>query len=366
MPLPSSLDPDDGDDMICFVAEIAARRLLNRIHSSLYAKGDSDSVQESLTIPDSDSATSGRTTPGNKRKRAEYDIYASTTASKTGSSIGLGLNSTDNTDIVKMLPVSAELNRQLESWYQAMPEHIRPPLDDNGGRYRTSGDLSFIDDLNDLSNLNNLGDEDAPWLGNHQRHSTKLLKERVQILRIHYYAARHIIHRPFILGVAWQHQQQILARERGSSNGPSTASNTPPPPFNNTSASVPPLPTAVLEKCVVCVDSCVAYLTHVLPLLERRSPYLWSFCQSSMACLLVLIVADACPSIAASRSISGQKRLQSSIIDIGRLRDQVASRLRRWAVPLSSFEAELRILESLPIVSNQSGDTLWPFPKAGG
>jgi hypothetical protein len=44
MPLPSSLDPDDGDDTIYFMAEIVARRLLNRIHSSLYVTGSSDSA----------------------------------------------------------------------------------------------------------------------------------------------------------------------------------------------------------------------------------------------------------------------------------------------------------------------------------
>lgn len=351
MPLPSSLDPDDGDDMICFVAEIAARRLLNRIHSTLYATGGIDSVQGgSLTIPDSDSATSGRTTPGNKRKRADYNLYASTTPSALptatpGVGIGLGLGSSDNTGIDKMLPVSAELNRQLEAWYRAMPEHIRPLLSDNNTSGPSGGDMSFIDDLNDLSG------DDMPWLGGsrskpqHAPTTTKPYNERIQILRIQYYAARHIIHRPFVLAVAYHQQQQILSRERAtrSASTSDTATNTPPPV-----PPPPPLPTAVLEKCAICVDSCAAYLVHVLPLLERRSNYLWSFCQSSMACLLVLVVADACPSIAATRPLVAGQRLAPTM-DITHLRDQVASRLRIWAVPGSSFEAELRIIESLPI-----------------
>lgn len=361
MPLPSSLDPDDGDDMICFVAEIAARRLFNRIHSSLYATGSSDSAQGNLVIPDSDSATSGRTTPGYKRKRGENDMYATTLGASTtgaGAGAGLGLSGSDNTGIGKMLPVSAELNRQLETWYRAMPDHIRPPLGNNTGSNRADGNvtsgMSFVDDLNNLSG------DDAPWQDSRQKHTTKPLNERVQILRIHYYAARHIIHRPFVLGVAWQQQQQILAREHGS-GGTNTGAgvrvsdeaNNPQPPAS-ASASASPLPTAVLEKCAICVDSCAAYLVHVLPLLERRSPYLWSFCQSSMACLLVLLVADACPSIAASQPIAGQQCAQT--IDIARLRDQVASRLRRWATPGSSFEAELRIVEGLPIAPNRDGD----------
>ncbi|KIH90122.1 hypothetical protein SPBR_00779 [Sporothrix brasiliensis 5110] len=360
MPLPSSHDPNDGNDMICFVAEIAARRLLNRIHSSLYAKGGYDSAQESLAIPDNDSAAGGRTTPGSKRKRDEVDINASMAASRTIVGFGLGLDpsSTQNTDIVKMLPISAELNRQLEAWYQAMPEHIRPPLDDdNNGRRSNSGtaggDLSFTDDLNEGV---------SPWPHSRQRHTSKPVYERSQILRIHYFAARHIIHRPFVLAAAWQQQQQILASERlsggnregadaGGRSVANEASNSTPPPLPSVLAPIPPLPTAILEKCAICVDSCAAYLVYVLPLLERRSPYLWSFCQSSMACLLVLLVADACPSIAASRPLSSQLRAQT--MDIGYLRDQIASRLRRWSIPGSSFEAELRIVESLPVGPSQ-------------
>jgi hypothetical protein len=142
---------------------------------------------------------------GNKRKRGENDMYTTTaTVSVTGAGVGVGLSGSDYTSIGKILPVSAELNRQLEAWYRAMPDHIRPLLGDNSGSSKTgsnvTGDLSFIDDLNDLSG------DDSLWYDNQRKHTTQPLNERVQILRIHYYAARHIIHRPFILGVAWRQQ----------------------------------------------------------------------------------------------------------------------------------------------------------------
>ena len=37
MPLPRTADPSEADDMIYFIAETSVRRLLNRIHSSLYS-----------------------------------------------------------------------------------------------------------------------------------------------------------------------------------------------------------------------------------------------------------------------------------------------------------------------------------------
>ena len=44
MPLPSSLGPADGDEMIGFVAEIAIQRLLNRIQNSLYSPKATEQV----------------------------------------------------------------------------------------------------------------------------------------------------------------------------------------------------------------------------------------------------------------------------------------------------------------------------------
>ncbi|OAA63285.1 c6 zinc finger domain containing protein [Niveomyces insectorum RCEF 264] len=144
---------------------------------------------------------------------------------------------------------------------------------------------------------------------------------------------------------------------------------TPPLELSISASPPPPLPTAILEKCVVCVDSYTAYLVHVLPLLDKRSPYLWSFCQSSMAYLLVLLMAGTCPAIATSRSYTETGQAQN--IDVGYMRDQVADKLRQWATPGSSIKAELRIIENLPItqvggqgarLDTQDAD-VWRFAK---
>ncbi|CAK7237508.1 hypothetical protein SBRCBS47491_010000 [Sporothrix bragantina] len=225
MPLPTSLDPEDGDNMICFIAEIAVRRLSNRIHSSLYA------TEASGAYPDNDSSASGRTTPGNKRKRLDSDVPYSITVpgSSTGADPSLTAGPTANFDrssTGKVLPISAELNRQLEAWYKAMPDNIRPPL--LAGN-RSSSVFTYDFGSHDIA------ENDPQWHDTQQpQHTTtRTLSERVQILRIHYYAARHIIHRPFVLGVAWQEQQQILAREAADSGGGRVSPS---------SAALPPLP----------------------------------------------------------------------------------------------------------------------------
>jgi len=250
MPLPRSLDPSETDDMIYFVAETAVRRLLNRIHSSLYA-------------PDNTDMAEGAVTPNN-----------------------ISLN--------KMLSLSSELDRQLQEWYFSIPFKLRPPI----------------------------GTE-------------PIASYRGRVLRIRYYAARHIIHRPFVLSVALQQM-----RLRSSSSGPSSQLSgpspppPPPPPHPAAAAASFPVPRVVLDKCETCINACTTYLYNVIGMLDRRSPYMWSFSQSCMACLLVLLVADSCP------------QLRPFTPDIKPLQALVVHTLKRWATPGSSFEAEVKILES--------------------
>ncbi len=82
----SSLDPTEGDDAIYFTAETAIRRLLNRIHNSLYAL-DSD--------------------------------LAMTAA--------VGATTFNNTICNKILALSSELDRQLDEWHRSIPVKLRPP-----------------------------------------------------------------------------------------------------------------------------------------------------------------------------------------------------------------------------------------------
>ncbi|KAJ9132548.1 Fungal-specific transcription factor domain-containing protein [Pleurostoma richardsiae] len=235
MPLPRSLDESETDVIIYFIAETAIRRLLNRIHSSLYSTDNADLAN--LAEPSSTPAS-------------------------------LSLN--------RLLAVSSELNRQLEEWYSSIPGKLRPPI----------------------------GVE-------------PLSSQRGKILRVRYYAARHIIHRPFVLFVA---QQQ----------GPgSTGSHptTPQPLFN--------VPRIVLEKCNACLASCEAYLYNVAEMLDERSPYLWTFSQSCLACLLVMVIANS------------SHQLRPLTPDLDPLFALIIPRLRKWAVSASSFEAEVKILETL-------------------
>ncbi|OAA63284.1 Zn(2)-C6 fungal-type DNA-binding domain protein [Niveomyces insectorum RCEF 264] len=110
IPLPSSLDVDDGDNMIYFMAEISARRLLNRIHSSLYTTpGSAKLGLGSGIVPESSSSntTGERLTQGNKRRRSGSELHGAAAA-------GLSATGSEKSNKSKILPVGEELNRQLE------------------------------------------------------------------------------------------------------------------------------------------------------------------------------------------------------------------------------------------------------------
>jgi hypothetical protein len=307
MPLPHSMDPSDQDETIHFIAEIAIRRLLNRVHSSLY-NPDTDAVMNMAAPPN-----------------AAWP----------------GLGTTNTTlSLPRLLALSAELDRQLEQWYVSMPEGVRPP-----------------------------------------RGIEPIACERGRVLRLHYCAARAVIHRPFVLFAMTylQQRQQGLADTRlssspspgGGSHVPpgrlstsaSSTSGSPTPPVAGASASAPPLlPPIVAERCEVCVAACTTYLCNALEMLERRTPYMWSLAQNCMACLLVLMIAEDCGFGMATASASAAAHAAAGggggggvmtagaiasppSLDI--LRGTVVARVRRWAVEGSSFEAEVAILERL-------------------
>ena len=104
----------------CYLAEISIRRLLNRIHNSLYPR-----KRTALTLSSTSLTTSD-------------DFSAREISSATA--------------------VCDELHRQLDLWYESIPEPFRPIL----GTEPTSND-------------------------------------RESVLRIRYYATKHIIYRPFVL-----------------------------------------------------------------------------------------------------------------------------------------------------------------------
>ncbi|KAI1174638.1 hypothetical protein F4777DRAFT_378028 [Nemania sp. FL0916] len=184
----------------------------------------------------------------------------------------------------KLLSLSAELNRQLEEWYRQIPDYLRFP-----------------------------------------KGTDHLASDRPRILRIRYYTARHLIHRPFLL-------QTISRQQEAQSPGPSSLPESDP-----FSLPVP----VVMERCEACIDSCVTYLHNAVDMIDKRSPYLWTFSQNCMAALVVLWLADN--SAPVSHLVPAMQPIQNVVLD----------KLRQWAIGDSSFDATVQIMEQL-IFSDRS------------
>ncbi|KAK2667284.1 NAD-dependent epimerase/dehydratase [Fusarium oxysporum f. sp. vasinfectum] len=161
----------DDLHMTAYLAEISIRRLLNRIHNSLYPRTP-NSLNTSL------SSTSLMTPE-------EFSID----------------------ELTSITSVCEELHSQLDLWHAAIPEQFRPPLN-----------------LEEIDN------------------------DRISILRIRYYAAKHIIYRPFVLHVTTHTSSQISS--------------------------------AIVEKAGICIESCSVYLYHTSKILRAPSQYTWTFALS--------------------------------------------------------------------------------------
>lgn len=210
IPLPSGHSEDDHTT-IAFLAEISIRRLLNRIHNSLY--------------PDS-----------NGMRRVQ---------------------------VPQLQKIAQELERQLTGWYESIPPLVRPPL----------GTEPCKDD-------------------------------RARILRIRYYAAMHILHRPFLLSIA----------------------DHPEINFEGTST---------MASAETCVDACKTYLVNSTDMLGKRTPYLWTFSASSLGALFVLSIA---------RSVDA---LRPMVSDLAQLQSLYLEKVRLWATPGSSLEAMVSMMETI-------------------
>lgn len=210
VPLPQ-ISAEDDYTTTAFLAEISVRRLLNRTHNSLYSRR----------------------------------------------------NGTRSVGMPQLEKVAGELERQLTSWYESIPEPVRPPL----------------------------GVEPCQ-------------SDRARILRIRYYAAMHIIHRPSLLCVA----------------------DHPGTPFTGT---------AVMASAKACIDACRIYLLNSTDMLEKRTPYLWTFSASSLGALFVLSIARSVPVL--RPTISDLEMLQCCFLD----------KVRPWAVAGSSLEAMVSMVETI-------------------
>jgi hypothetical protein len=178
----------------------------------------------------------------------------------------------------KLLSISAELDRQLEQWYSSIPGYLRFPK----------------------------GTDSLP-------------NDRSRVLRTRYYMARHLIYRPFML-------QAILGQWEGS----------PLPETSFTGSDPFSLPiTTVKERCQTCIDSCSAYLHNAVNMIDKRSPYLWTFSQNCIATIILLWLAEN--SVPISHLVPAMRPVHIAVLD----------RLRQWATEDSGFDIAVRILEHL-------------------
>ncbi|KAK2812659.1 hypothetical protein FQN50_001305 [Emmonsiellopsis sp. PD_5] len=150
---------------LCYLAEISMRRLLNRVHNSIYngERGSFSAKSDLSPLPMS---------------------------------------------VASLITITSELDQQLLLWYNSVPEVIKPTL----------GVEPMTDD-------------------------------REMILRIRYYAARHIIHRHFVLYIV------SLPEDREPSS-------------------------MILEKAQMCIESCRLYLQNTGVILKKPSQYTWTLSQS--------------------------------------------------------------------------------------
>lgn len=149
-----------------YLAELSIRRLLNRIHNTLYPR------------------------------RPSISAFSPTSLGAPSDFSARDINSARN--------VCDELHRQLDTWLSSIPEPFRPSLN-----------------LDPSEN------------------------DRDRVLRIRYYATKHIIYRPFVLHVI-------------SAQG-----------YEPTDL--------LLEKCNICLESCRLYLHNTGYILKAPSQYTWTF-----------------------------------------------------------------------------------------
>lgn len=214
MPLPTISDPADSS-LVYFLAEISIRRLLNRVHNSLYI--------------------------GNGHIKS----------------------------LTSLLKICEELNRQLELWYDSIPEPVRPDLS------TTSLDT---------------GDND-----------------RESVLRIRYYATRHIIFRPFVLRVINCSEEDYGIHR-----------------------------TRVFENCCKCLESIRNYIYCTGYLLRKPTPYTWTLSQSLFGAILVITAA----------AVDGGV-LKEYVPDVRELQDIVLKNIRPWTEDGNSITNVVRILEHI-------------------
>lgn len=134
-------------------------------------------------------------------------LYQSGEKDSTFSSASLTVrNDFGPVDLSALQSFCDELHTQLELWHSSIPDNVRPRLD--------------TEPLTTNSN------------------------DRQSILRIRYFAARHILYRPFLLQV-----------------------------INNYGTS----PSELIDRACICIESCRKYIHSTTSILAKQSQYTWTF-----------------------------------------------------------------------------------------
>ncbi|KAJ6119977.1 transcriptional regulator family: Fungal Specific TF [Penicillium sp. IBT 18751x] len=179
LPFPEFTDLTDRNGLV-FLAMCSIRKLLNRIHNTIYAGKIETDPSKSQHHPVS---------------------------------------------VASLETLNIELSRQLKTWFDSLPESIKPSLQDPNPR-----------DVHD------------------------------RLLRLRYYAAKHILYRPSLVFAAQSKDIQLTAY--------------------------------LVENCKICVDSCRKFILTTVPLIKKRTYGTGLRLQALLAAVFVLSIAKATPSLA--------------------------------------------------------------------
>ncbi|TPX11733.1 uncharacterized protein E0L32_007470 [Thyridium curvatum] len=241
--LPSFADID-AMQSTSYLAEMSIRRLLNRVHNSLYPRQQSVLALSSTTL-------------------TAVDEFSAK-------------------EIASVTTICDELHRQLDSWYESIPEPHRPSL----GTEPTGND-------------------------------------RLTVLRIRYFAARHIIFRPFVLYVTMHNLQQVSDD--------------------------------ILEKARLCLDSCRAYLQNTSEILRKQSQYTWTFSLSQVTHVATMLtyvpltfsIYRSLGALVVLTLASRNLALTRLVSDIDELQSLAINNVTPWAYPGSSLDTVLSIMQEM-------------------
>lgn len=231
MRLPRSIEVCESEDLIYFTAEIAIRRLTNRIIGSLYSPDNVDMALLAESAP----------TPG-------------------------------NASLNRLLALSAELDRQLDQYCATVP--IQPPIAIDPAS----------DDRRRRLNLRVLS-------ARHLIHRPFVFYVALQPSAAAATTTTTQQSGPPSLQTTSSLSRSPTPHQnehRCPRHVPLTP--VPPPP----SHPHPPLlmPRPLLDCCHVCIQSSEAYIRSAVELLDRRGPHLWAVSQGCLASFVVLFLAS--------------------------------------------------------------------------